>query len=360
MTFVRTLACSVLIAGAAAAAGSASPCLMYDIQTTTSVTIRCKPLENARKVLFLNSEGTWTEASMKATDGGKAIRVDVTRIKAGKTILLVDPPEWMNCADRTPPVVRSISIDGKKLPAGGTIDLGTVGTVPGTITMSFEDEHNPIAPGSLQATMDGSPLPAEGFALDNAKEKLSCRLRPGDTDYGPHVINLSVADRAPFANTASLRIRFNYLDTNDIAQASLGAKVTVDSCYSGYEPETLIDGDSQSCAGSGSPTTTWASAETGAEHWVEIAFPKPQQVDGIALYWAYRKPAKRVLAQIHKNGEWTTLGTAERKQGEQVSSTIRFAPVTIGRIRVLQPPNCGREDRPNLFWLGEISVRKSE
>lgn len=359
MNRLHALICCALAAGTSVTAQPASQCLMYDVQTTTSVTIRCNAFEKAQKVLFLDVNGKWADVQPETADGRHAIRLDVARIKAGRTILLVDPPEWMDCDDHTPPAPQSITVDGRKMEPNDTIELGTSGNVPGDIVVTFEDKHNPLKANLIRATLDGSTMPGDAVRIEANNKKAVCRIRLADMDYGPHEIAVLATDAAPLANTATVRIRFTYVDANDIAQASLGAKVKVDSCFSGYGTEPLIDGDSQSCATAGSPAASWASAETGTEHWVEVVLPKPETIESVTLYWAYKKPAKRVEAQIRKDGKWTTIGTAERKQAEQVASTIRFAPVKTDRVRVLQPTGCGQEARPNLLWIGEISVRKS-
>jgi len=359
MNRCHALVCFALATGTSVTTESASPCLMYDVQTTTSVTIRCPAFEKAQKVLFLDVNGKWANTQPGEADGPRVVRIDVAQIKAGRTILLVDPPKWMDCNDRTPPVPRSITIDGKSMPPKDTIDLGTLGNTPGDIVVTFEDQHNPLKATGIHATLDGCAIPEDAVQIETNNRQTICRVTPVDMDYGAHDIAVVATDAAPLANSAAVHIRFTYLDTNDIAQASLGAKVNVDSCFSGYGPETLIDGDSQSCAAAGSPAASWASAETGTAHWVEVVLPKLETIESVALYWAYRKPSKRVEAHIHKDGKWTTVGTAERKQSEQLASTIRFTPVKTDRIRVLQPSGCGQESRPNLLWVGEISVRKS-
>jgi hypothetical protein len=194
--------------------------------------------------------------------------------------------------------------------------------------------------------------------VDGKTTHVDIRIPPAG--FGDHELLVRAADRSPFANVTEARVTFGYVDTKNVAQAAMGAKVKVDSCYPNYTGDLLIDGDWKSCATSGSSGLTWASAETATEHWVEVILPKPAKVGSVALYWAYRKPSKKVEAQILRDGKWTTVGAAERTKPEQASTIIRFTPVTTDRVRVLQPAGCGREDRPNLMWVGEIAVRKAD
>ena len=77
------------------------------------------------------------------------------------------------------------------------------------------------------------------------------------------------------------------------------------------------------------------------------------------MYWAYGKPSKRIEVQIPKGEKWVTVAAAER-DGDCMATTIRFQPVRSSKFRLYQPSGCGRADRPNLIWVGEISIGKAE
>ena len=357
---MQALFCCGTVLGTLVAAESATPAKMYDVRATTSTTIRRKADGESGKVLLLDSEGKWVDAKPTVKNGLQTLHIDAGQLRNGQTTLLIDPPPWLNVNDRTAPDVRALTIDGRSIVPANAIDLGASETTPESIVLRIVDADNPLKDNAINATLDGAPLPLEHVKVEVMDRQAICRITPGEVDFGPHQIQVKATDASPFANETAMRIRFTRSCADDISQASAGATVKVDSCFAGYGAHTLIDGESQGCANAGSPGVSWASAETDAEHWVEVTLPKAETIDQVTLFWTYKKPSKHVEIQIPEGDAWNTIGTAVRNKTENVASTIPIPLTTTNRIRIYQPPKCGQEDRPNLLWLGEIAVRKSK
>jgi len=342
-----------------AAAGPDSSFEMYAVRATSSVTIRLKTAPGECRILFLDATGKWQDAACEKDGDARVIHLDAARVKDGSTMLLINPPESMNFNDQAAPEVRELAVDGRAATPQQVTDLGGAGTQPREIRVTLHDE-SPIRSDSVCVTLDQKRLGPDRLEVRIDKGSATCTARLPDVAFGGHEVVFRVADASPFRNSTEVKVGFAFVDTKNVAQAELGAKVKVDSCFPNYSPDALIDGDWQTCAGAGGSDVTWASAETGSDHWIEVTLPKPESIDSVALYWAYKKPSKKVEAQVQKDGKWTCVGVAERAAAEQACTLIRFDPVRTDRIRVFQPAGHGREDRPNLAWVGEISVRKSD
>ncbi|OGV75188.1 MAG: hypothetical protein A3K19_23110 [Lentisphaerae bacterium RIFOXYB12_FULL_65_16] len=354
LTFAAIMAAFCVTGPARAADDSWS---LYEIRASASVTLQIEALPG--RTLFLDATGAWQDANCDQKEKTRTIRIDVTRIKDGATKVLVNPPASLNHDDRTAPVVRALVLDGRAVTPQPVVELGSAGTQPKKVAITLADEGSAIVPGSVATVLDGARVEAACQPADNGKT-LACTLDLPALDYGAHELGLDATDSSPFRNRVGLRIRFALLDTDNVAQASLGARVKVDSLFPEYSAGPINDGDSQGCAGAGSPAVTWASAETATEHWVEIQLAQPQAVGSVAVYWAYKKPSKRIEVQIMKDGTWTTIGVGDAKSAQQVTTTIRFDPVTTDQLRLVQPVGCGSSERPNLAWIGEVSVGKAK
>ncbi|MCX7597324.1 MAG: hypothetical protein N2512_00430 [Armatimonadetes bacterium] len=150
------------------------------------------------------------------------------------------------------------------------------------------------------------------------------------------------------------------LPDGNLALASSGCEVAVDSCYYGYDARPVNDGVVNPM-GMAFNKAAWAAAEGDQEHWVEIQWPSPQSVSRVLVYWNIENDAvwtsQRILVQARdgESGEWKTLAEATPPAGEPVTE-VRFAPFTTRTLRILQPKDCGPRKRPRLMWLREVAV----
>ncbi len=331
---------------------------IYEVRATSSVRLRLPVSSTTGRVLFLDAADTWQRARTEQDGGARTIHLEAAEMKAGRTLLLIDPPEGLDLNDREAPVLKDLAVDGTFHAPADLVDLGILGVPPRRIGAAFVDRGCFVSPASITALLDGRKLAPDRVQTVADGRVATCTARLPELNFGPHEVLIRVADSAPFRNTREVRILFTFTDTRDVARAALGARVRVDSSYPDYGPAPLIDGDQDQGTTSGSPSVTWASAETPSEHWIEIQLPEPEEIDSVALYWAYRKPSSKTEVQILEDDKWATLASAERQAAEQTSTVIRFAPVRTDRIRILQPPGRGREDRPDLMWVSEVAVRK--
>jgi len=151
-------------------------------------------------------------------------------------------------------------------------------------------------------------------------------------------------------------------DPNNIALATNGAVVRVDSLYENYSEEPLNDGYRHESALVWYEIA-WASSTEGDNHWVEIEFPgvkKPRKVD---IYWALDfgeyKTSKEVAIQAKVNGDWVTLGKVVEPEGFKEMSTFEIdEPVETNAIRIFQEKDQGPVNypSPNIMWISEIEI----
>ena len=296
------LAATLLLPLCSARAGTpaTTPYTMYEVHATSPVTLRLDTTPDPGRILVLDATSTWKPADAKREGNGVVIHLRAKDMASGRTRILLNPPPGLDCNDRDAPAVRSVEVDGRQHAPAAAVDLGTVESAPRRISVALADGANPMARASLVARLDGDALTPDPVPPPATDRELVCPLSLPELDFGPHELVVSAHDTSPFRNAVELRVRFVLVDKGDVAQATLGATVKTDSCYPNYRPALLIDGDWAGCAASGSPECTWASAETPTDHWIEITLPKPQSVAGVAVYWAYRKPAKRVEAGLRR------------------------------------------------------------
>jgi len=355
---IAVVSCSWLGNHSSVAAPPEMPYAVYDVRATSSVQLRLPGLSGSGKIYYLDPTDNWQQARIEKDGDALTILLDIAEMKEGGTLLLINPPPSLDLQDREGPALQRIVVDGQEVSVKSAVDLGVFDAAPRKVDLFFADAGCPIAVGSLSATLNDQKLSQDLVNTVVDGRTATCSIQLPDLGFGSHELRVQVSDSSPFRSTGDVRLTFTFADTRNIAQAVLGAEVKVDSCYPEYGPSCLINGDSQSCAGAVGSTVTWASAETDADHWIEIKLPKPEKIDSVALYWAYGKPGKRLEAQIWREDKWVTVAAAERQLAEQASTLISFAPVLTDRVRFFQPRGCGQEGRPNLMWVGEVTVRK--
>ena len=148
------------------------------------------------------------------------------------------------------------------------------------------------------------------------------------------------------------------LPTGDVALASAGAKVTADSSYSGYSPETVIDGVKDT-AGLHWTKAAWASTDSGGPHWVQIGFPEARSIGQVVIYWSL--DASRLhTSRAYVVTALTDAGAVElaRVSGQEPSSASihRFDAISANRVRIEQAARGGPGHRPGIMWIREVCV----
>ncbi|MGC9319107.1 MAG: DUF7402 domain-containing protein, partial [Armatimonadota bacterium] len=138
-----------------------------------------------------------------------------------------------------------------------------------------------------------------------------------------------------------------------------GVTVSVDSSYGGgYSPEPLNDGLLWP-EGAHWTKHAWASAETGDDHWIELAWPEAVEVSRVIVYWNVEDDrvytGREVTVQVLRDGHWLPLAEAQPQAGE-AATTIVVPPTRTEGLRIVQPAGMGSEHRPNLMWVTEVQV----
>lgn len=183
-----------------------------------------------------------------------------------------------------------------------------------------------------------------------------------DLPSGSYTVSVTVStDRGATAERREIRLlRILPLPDGNLALASTGANVAVDSCYYAYDARPINDGVVNP-VGVPFNQAAWAAAEADQEHWVEVQWPAPQTVSRVLVYWNIEDgtvwTSERILVQAWdaESGEWKTLAEATPPAGEPVTQ-VRFTPLTTRALRILQPKDCGPTKRPRLMWVREVAV----
>ena len=138
--------------------------------------------------------------------------------------------------------------------------------------------------------------------------------------------------------------------------------VAVDSSFDGYTALPLTDGeaDVRRIARLRYNEGNWASAETHEPHWIELNFNQPTRIAAVYIYWGFDKnrfmPSRRVeLQSADANGQWRLISTIE-PDNDHDRMAFDFPPITVERLRILQPAQQGPTNRPFVMWVREVKI----
>ena len=327
---------------------------VYEVHTTSDLTLQLRSPVPKPRVLFWSKSERWEPVTYDARQGAVRFTLSVDTLANGKTTLLVGVPDGVAIDDRHSPAI-SVSLDGRTLAQGEKPTV--LERMPTRLVCLVKDAANRVDAQRVRICVDDRHVPSTVTAATAAGKSVTFEAKLPAIDFGSHSLTVVAQDVSPFRNKAELGAVFTYLNTADLAQASLGATVKVDSCYPNYTAGPLIDGDWQACATSGSPQASWASAETAEDHWAVIELPKPQQVASVSVFWVRKQPSQKIEVQVRKGGQWVTVGSAQPQQA-CTATTIRIPKQVVSAVRVFQPKGAGLTDRPNLVWVGEIAVNR--
>ena len=132
------------------------------------------------------------------------------------------------------------------------------------------------------------------------------------------------------------------------------AKVSVDSSFVGYRTDVLTDGrwiaegeepraewaDADRLGNGGN---TWVSADTPADHWVQLDWPHPIELDVIAVCWSRPEWLPRAFrVERLVNNQWQPIvGTVPAWAPTGRRSVIAVPVVQVQSLRIIQPAGCG-------------------
>ena len=144
--------------------------------------------------------------------------------------------------------------------------------------------------------------------------------------------------------------------------------VRVDSSYTDYAPSFIADGDTRVGTTAEFWTEVWVSADSAAEHWVEVDLVEPRLVAQADVYWG-RWGSARFKVQYWTGSAFvdtsTSAGVWLDGAAGQAVSRVQFEPVTTTRMRVLQdanggiPPYGDGDSRVGLMSVAEFELRSA-
>ena len=154
-------------------------------------------------------------------------------------------------------------------------------------------------------------------------------------------------------------------DPHNIALAAgpFPPKVEVDSIFPQYTKAPLNDGVVRPRGHAGE---AWASAETAQEHAIMLTWLQPHKIGSVFLCWGqddWLPRSYRVECRVNgvfvpvapPTGSSTPWLTAQKRE-----EVLRFKPVEVDAVRVLQKCGGGSARRPNLMGIAEIAVHVIE
>jgi Chitobiase/beta-hexosaminidase C-terminal domain/Family of unknown function (DUF6298)/Right handed beta helix region len=133
--------------------------------------------------------------------------------------------------------------------------------------------------------------------------------------------------------------------------------ITVDSTFPGYTTSAIDDGVINAAGGTSS---TWASEETATDHWINVTFPSPRQINSAIIYWAFNNyrqaymTAQSVNIQYWNGSSYQTIASLVYPGSNVSSSSASFATITTPQLRFLMPAGQGNPSYPQVFWITEL------
>ena len=360
------------------AAGPGAPSVRpraFRIRTTSAASLRLPPelelsISFGRdaaeiKVQSPGAKGAWIKpagGAWRQCAGPGALSVPLSELPGGEFAVLVDKPDSLDLNDAAAPEVEAVTVDGRELAAPW--DLGFVDSPPKAISVRFRDELNAIDADGVQVAADDRPVArdevvfrAEGTAGRAAM--VSCDLAgllTGERS-GARTVRVAASD-IHFA-TPSAEAVVTFRTAPDFRKAD-GTGVLVDSVHKGYEDlSVLFDGKGMT-PGKTTYGCTWASQEEAGVHWFELLFPDEREIRGLDIQWANYKStwwtSSRYDIQKRVGKGWETV-LAVKDNPPAPTSSHGVSPFRAKRLRVVVPAGGGHRERPDIFWVSEVTVR---
>lgn len=360
--------------GSAAPAPSARP-RAFRIRTTSAASLRLPPeLElsisfgqgaaeiklqspGGKAAWIKPAAGAWRQCAATG-----ALTIPLAELPGGEFAVLVDKPDSLDLNDSAAPEVESVTVDGEEVSAPW--DLGYVGSLPKAIAVRFRDALNPIDPAAVQVVADDRPVArdkvvsrAQGTAGRTAT--VSCDLAGVLKTERSGVRTLRVAASDIHFATPAAEAVVKFRTEPDFTLAD-GTGMLVDSVHKGYEDlSVLFDGKGMT-PGKTTYGCTWASEEEAAAHWFELLFPAEREIRGLDIQWANYKATWWTSScydiQKRVGQAWETV-LAVKDNPPAPTSSHTVVPFRTRRLRVVVPAGGGHRERPDIFWVSEITVR---
>jgi hypothetical protein len=150
-------------------------------------------------------------------------------------------------------------------------------------------------------------------------------------------------------------------ETN-VALASFGTRVTVDSYWAWYRAWPITDGRRNEVDEEGRwGKVRWLSAPTTLPHWVQLLFPGEQELVRVELWWAreehrFLRPHRYEL-QYWQSDRWAAVpGVACEIANDERADRLSFAPLRTSRLRLWMPAGAGPDKHPTVLGVAEFEA----
>ena len=351
---------------AAVAAAEATPrTAVCSLQTTTDVELTLPLVPGTGKVLYRTAADAWEPAVVETAGDVLRVRIEVGKIRNGRTLLVLNVPAGVDLSDVTPPALRRCTVDGKEVGSGARLDLGGVESAPRALSLLVQDELNALIPESLAVSLNGRRVaagaPGVSLKLLDPKQGLIeidlARLAEGLAPR--NTVEVSLDDCALDESSLAWSLSFSCPPVQALAD---GALLSVDSvtAAAGWQAwQVVSDGQKMDAGGGTTAGCTWLSEESGQPHWVSLRYPAPRAVSGVALWWAFYECYRTSTAyevQTWDGTTWVTQVSVKEQTEGQCSRHTFPAAVTTAGVRVWQPPSSGHAGRAGFMWLSEFEV----
>ena len=162
--------------------------------------------------MYRDASSEWQALDVSAEEG--VITFALPTNTGGRTLILLDKPEWLDLSDDALPVAEMVKIGGARVEPAGTVDLGRSDIQPREIELMVRDAHNPIAADSLSVILDGRPLEATGSSsevirLEPDARSVLIRVKLAELSQDAHKLTLAIADAAAEPHWAKMTVAFS-------------------------------------------------------------------------------------------------------------------------------------------------------
>ena len=359
-----TLIVLVAAAGGIAAAENSPTVVAYRLQTTGNVQLSLPTPSEVSEILYRDVRGQWSTLPVEITDSTLRLRIEVKKIKNGRTMIVLNVPKRVNMDDSEPPKVVRFNVDGHAYGSTRTVALGGIEMAPRRIEIEVKDELNWLRTRSLLVTVNGKrhTLRDAGVAYERISPKHAIitldmpQLLEGMTS--DNTVTLTIDDYALDEDALNCSLSFRYTPPYRLEDGSLIAVDTVTASAGWSQWWVLADGVKMDTSYGTTAGYTWLSDANSQPHWIRLEFPKPRTVSGVALWWAHYETYRTSVAydvQTWDGEKWVTQ-VKVKDQAETQRSEHAFPPVTTTAVRVWQPSMSGHPGRAEYMWVSEFEV----
>ncbi len=361
---VLALTAAAALMSCVAWAGRAPQTAAYRLQTTGNVQLSLPPVADLNQVLYRDASGKWSALPVEISGDTLHLRIEVGKIKNGRTMIVLNVPRNVNMDDQEPPKVVRFEIDGKNHGTVESIALGGIEMAPRKMTVEVKDELNRLRTSSLMVTVNGKRYGRRdvGVSYERVSPKQAIIAvevaKLLDTMSSDNTVTVRIDDYALDEAALNCSLSFRYTPPYKLEDGSLLAVDTVTSSSGWAQWWVLADGVKMDPSFGTTAGYTWLSEQSAQPHWIRMEFPEPREVSGVALWWAYYECYRTSVAyevQTWDGEQWVTQ-VQVKDQKEQQCSKHTFEPVTTTAVRVWQPAMSGHPGRADYMWVSELEV----